>query len=190
MYSIVSENNNDVHVTLNTYIIHTLTKKNINDQFGNLLIFHGSFDTEKQADKYMEKLLLGNAKTYTKLLIETSMPNPIPEECRKVLVHIESHLTPHPNFYKISLHEYVILKNNFGNSVRFPTLEEFDTIKIVSDVIVIHEHVFSTIKNLFGDSTLTFVEASPIMTPEFLEKYERNMDNLDTIAWKIRNHTF
>jgi len=190
MYSIVSENNNNVHVTLNTYIIHTLTKKDINDQFGNLLIFHGSFDTEKQADKYMEELLLGNAKTYTKLLIETSMPNPIPEKCRKVLVQIDSHLSPYPNFYKMPLHEYVILKNNFGNSVRFPTLAEFDTIKIISDVVVIHEHVFHTIKDLFGDSTLTFVKASPNMTPEFLEKYEKDMDNLETTAWKICHHAF
>jgi len=179
MLSVVTVKHSNIHKTLYTYIIEKLSEQQISNIFETIffhtnsvdtLVFHGSFETDNEADICFKMVQLNNAKEYTKYLIETSIPNPISDECRYVLTYISSHITPSPGFYRISLNDYIILKHNFSDCFRFPTINEISTIfslenrlasqskdfvstiESTDDVIVVNEKLFEIVMNLLSTS--------------------------------------
>lgn len=183
MFSVITLKHPNIHKTLYTIVLHTLTEKNIKDMFGDTVMFHGSFDNDNDASMCLEEVSLDDAKFYTKHIMQTFIPTIIFGDSRSILTYVGPEITPYPDFYRIPLNEYVILKNKFNDSFRFPNLDEFDDLVRVYSVIILKEHLFDSMENMFGYPTHTFVKEGEGVTIEKAIEYKQDKDNQKVLAF-------
>jgi hypothetical protein len=148
------------------------------------------FGTEQEADAGLEQYLIDDAKQYTKFLTDdrANWPDKVPRNCRYVFAYVGHDLTPYPDFYKLPLDELIILLDNFPSSVRFPSLDELSTIKINQELIIIHDHAYSKIEELFTNQT--FIRANTNLTPEKIKDMEKIIGHKLWQLFQLLGETF
>jgi len=176
VHVVVSEIRKDTHM-IKLYYVASCKEDKV-DELKNTekIEFHGVYETEADATKFMKTCTLNNCKDYTKMLHESGLPDKsrlVQSHSRYLLAYLDDDLTTVPNIYRIPIYEFMTLKEHYP-TVRLANDDEIDQTDTDNSVIPMTRETQGAIAKL----QLIKLQVSLSSEPEVIQDAEKAYDEL------------
>lgn len=176
VHAVISEIRMDTHM-IKSYLACSGKKDNIDELKNNDQIeFHGVFDTENDAKKFVETCTLNNTKNYTKMLHETGLPDKsklLQLRSRYLLAYLDDDLTTVPSVYNIPIYEFMTLREHYP-SIRLANDDEIEKTNTQNTTVPMTKETLNSI----GHLQLVNLQVLLSKNPEDIQKAQKTYNEM------------